>query len=69
MNWRPWRRHNPNECEGATAHKDAAASLAEAKANWPEVKRVSQSLRELRERNHFKEQVELIFQGGGKVER
>ena len=67
MTW-PWR-HREETGEGAVAHKEATAHLAQAHARWPEVTRVSQSLRELRERNHLATQVKLIFQGSERHER
>lgn len=63
MKW-PWTRRV--ESQGTDAHKAAIENLASAHARDPEVKRVSQSLRELRERNHFASQIELIFEGGRK---
>lgn len=59
----------PADAKGAEAHRKATEHLNEATAQWPEVRRVSKSLRELRERNHFRDQIELIFQGGERRER
>lgn len=61
MRW-PWRKREDTS-EGVRARREATAHLAQAHARWPEVTRVSQSLRELRERNHFGQQVALIFKG------
>jgi hypothetical protein len=64
MRW-PWpKRHVDEVSRGTVAREKATADLAQAQAKWPEVTRVAQSLRELRERNHFGDQVRLIFQGG-----
>jgi hypothetical protein len=61
----PWTRYREERdaFDGAEAREEATAHLAQAQARWPEVTRVAQSLRELRERNHFGEQVKLIFRG------
>jgi len=68
MKWLPWRRLTPPN-DGAIAHRRATENLAEQRALQPEVKRVADSLRALRERNHFAEQVRLIFLGGNLDER
>jgi hypothetical protein len=52
------------ETKGAEAVREALDNLGDAKSRWPEVNAVSQSLRELRERNHFAEQIQNIFEGG-----
>lgn len=61
MRW-PWSRSSGDN-GGHKAHIEAAKSLRETEAMWPEVTRVSKSLRELRERNHFAESVTMIFRG------
>lgn len=63
MRW-PWTKTDRSASEGEKARAKAAGELAEARARWPEVNRVAQSLRDLRERNHFSEQIELIFRDG-----
>lgn len=65
MRW-PWRRHDGIGADSADAHREAAEHLKEATARWPEVRRVSKSLRDLRERNHFAAQIEMIFREGHK---
>lgn len=62
MKW-PWSRSR-EETGGAEARAQAEERLAEARERWPEVNRVSKSLRDLRERNHFAEQIQHIFEGG-----
>lgn len=64
MRW-PWTKYQAerDDFDGRDAREEAVANLASAHAKWPEVNRVSQSLRELRERNHFSDQVRLIFRG------
>jgi hypothetical protein len=68
MKWR--KKHTPPKVKGSTqtggaaAHKRAEVSLAAQQAQQPEVTRVAESLRQLRERNHFAAQIRLIFQGG-----
>jgi hypothetical protein len=65
-----WRKNNPprvrrsTQTGGAAARKRAQVSLAAQQAQQPEVTRVADSLRQLRERNHFAAQIRLIFQGG-----
>ncbi len=62
----PWTKYEEerDSFDGEKAKHEATLHLAQANAQWPEVKRVSGSLRELRERNHFGEQISLIFSGG-----
>lgn len=60
MRW-PWVKQEPTEA--AAAKQDAAASLDEARGRWTAVRQVAGSLRELRERNHFAEQIERIMRG------
>lgn len=56
--------HAPSHTGGEVAHAHAAAGLAAQRARQPEVDRVAESLRELRQRNHFAAQIRMIFQGG-----
>lgn len=49
---------------GAEAKAKARVDLADTRATWPEVRRVAASLREIRIRNDFAEQLEEIFHGG-----
>lgn len=60
----PWTKRH--ELHGAHARKTAAERLAQQEAKWPEVVEVSTSLRDLRKRNHFAQQLELIFRGDNK---
>ncbi len=69
MRW-PWsrepqvaRRDDPSSASGTEARERAEIDLAESQARWPEVNTVARSLRELRERNHFADQLEFIFRG------
>ena len=57
-----WRRDRDDS--GLEALQAANRHLAEAQAQWPEVRRVAASLRELRERNNFAESIELVMRGG-----
>lgn len=62
--WQFLKRFSPpNENDGAEAHRQAKVDLADARSKWPEVSRTAKSLRELRQRNHFAEQISLIFHG------
>jgi hypothetical protein len=47
--------------EAEDALKDAENGLREVQKRNPEVQRVSRSLRELRERNHFAENLQAII--------
>ena len=62
MRW-PWSRKVApvREPSGKKAHHEATEHLEAARRRGPEVKRVSASLRELRERNGFGEQLTYIF--------
>ena len=65
MRW-PWAKTPPTDDTqggGAEARDIAEAALADHRSRWEEVHRVSSSLRELRTRNHFARQLELIFRG------
>lgn len=51
-----WRkRRHPAPTGGKDALRAATANLAEARAQSPAVREVADSLRDLRERNHFAE--------------
>lgn len=54
----------PEAHQGTEAVRQALDNLGTARARWPEVHAVTTSLRELRERNHFAEQIQHIFEGG-----
>jgi len=74
MKWRlhrdqPAPRNPATNTGGAAARTRAEAGLARQKAQQPEVTRVAESLRDLRERNHFAAQIRLIFLGGNLDER
>lgn len=56
-----WNRNRTSEAD--QAHTEAQHGLREARDRWPEVRRVSTSLRELRERNHFAESITATFRG------
>jgi len=61
----PWNKGGESS-GGAEARVAAEQGLAVTRAQWPEVKRVSGSLRALRERNHFAQQLERVFDGRSK---
>lgn len=66
MRW-PWSRDEPRaKSEATEAREKADDDLADAKALWPEVRRVSKSLRELREKNHFGASVAVLFRNEGR---
>lgn len=59
-----WGRNKPHEpAEGAQARKRTEESVGEADARWPEVSRVAASMRELRRRNRFAEQIRMAMEG------
>lgn len=61
-----WRRKNKEKEEvrkATRARDEATESLHEIQAREPEVSEVSESLRTLRERNHFAEQIQAILEG------
>jgi len=61
-----FRRHRKEVGEDAEkALKDASANLRRVKARSPEVSEVAKKLREMRERNHFAEQLQVIIDYGG----
>ena len=60
----PWQRKKVSSA-GHHARKAAEQHLVEAQEQWPEVNRVAESLRDLRRRNGFGEQLTYIFQGNG----
>lgn len=70
MKWRLRRKRRPmtkctgDDGAGTRARREAEANLDKTRAHWPEVHEVAQSLRDLRERNHFAEQILHIFEGG-----
>lgn len=49
---------------GEQARAQAERNLTQDRARWPEVRAVASSLRDLRERNHFAENIQHIFEGG-----
>lgn len=51
---------------GEQARVQAERNLSQDRARWPEVRAVSSSLRDLRERNHFAENIQHIFEGGSR---
>lgn len=60
----PFRRKNKAIRESQQAVLDATKSLREARERDPEVHAVAITLRAIRERNHFAEQLRTIMEGG-----
>jgi hypothetical protein len=60
VKWWPWSGKTDSD-GGAEARRRAEKHLAEVQAQWPEVNRVAASLRELRRRNGFGEQLTWIL--------
>jgi t-SNARE complex subunit (syntaxin) len=64
--WFLRKRQSKSTKEAADALQEAHENLREVQKRNPEVLRVSRSLRELRERNHFAENLEaIIIRHGG----
>lgn len=57
------KRNRKAESESHEALKEATEVLAQTKARSPEVHKVAQALRVLREKNHFTEKLEAIMEG------
>lgn len=64
MKW-PWKHRDEDRDpdEAKRARVDAERKLREVRDQWPEVHRVSESLRESVRQNHFGEAIEAIFKG------
>lgn len=61
----PWRKRPPAEpTEAQRAHIEAVVSLAQSERRGMEVRRVSRSLADWRERNHVVAQLDALFYGG-----
>lgn len=63
MIWRR-KREKTGPSEAQRAHVAAVVSLAESEVRGMEVRRVTKSLREWRERNHVVAQLDTLFYGG-----
>lgn len=63
-----WFRSHRTNGESKRALEDADKHLQEVKKRTPEVHAIAKSLREIREKNHFAEQLQVIFGdlGGGR---
>ena len=63
-----FRRRSEASKEAEEALKDAQENLEEVKKRGPEVTEVAKALRDIRERNHFAEQLEdLIIKRRGQL--
>lgn len=60
-----WFRRSDSAEEAKYALADAKRNLRKVQARGSEVTRVANALREIRERNHFAEQLEAIIRPGG----
>jgi len=58
MKW-PWT--HDVDADGAHARAVTEQALVEVRSRWPEVLRVAEGLRELRERNAFAAQIEMTM--------
>lgn len=59
----PWRKRKNGTVKSQQAVLDAQQSLRQVKAREPEVRAVSRTLKDIRERNHFAEQLQAILGG------
>jgi hypothetical protein len=59
----PFRRHPSKIKESQQAILDATATLQRVQERGPEVRAVSKTLKEIRERNHFADQLRTIMEG------
>jgi hypothetical protein len=60
-----FRRRSKGLEESEKALREADQNLEEVKSRDEEVHEVAESLKVLRERNHFAEQLQLIFENSG----
>lgn len=58
-----WRLHRRTSTAPTEALEDAKKNLSRVKARGPEVTREAETARNLRERNHFADQVYDLFSG------
>jgi len=59
-----FQKPKPHEpAEGESARKRTEAQVGESDVRWPEVQRVANSMRELRRRNRFAEQIRNAMEG------
>lgn len=59
-----WLNKRHSKAAAMEAKERASVALEESRERWHEVIRVSTSLRELGEQNHFAASIRVIFQGG-----
>lgn len=57
-----FRKRKPDR-ESVTALREATENLRQTKARSPEIREVANSLRIMRERNHFAETLQVIMEG------
>jgi len=60
-----FRRRSKGLAESEKALQDADQNLERVKARDEEVHEVAEALKTMRERNHFAEQLQLIFENSG----
>ena len=61
-----WTRKDKDHGEANRGLKNARENLEKVKSRGDEVSQVAQELKTARERNHFAEQLQLIFTGHGR---
>jgi hypothetical protein len=66
--WFRRRKTEDSIVEASEALEDAEKNLKKVNRRGPEVQRVSDALKEFRERNHFIEEIESIFLRKGRLE-
>jgi hypothetical protein len=62
--WPFGRKRRESMTESQKAVKEATQSLKRVQERDPEVRAVSKTLKDIRERNHFAEQLKIIMEGG-----
>jgi hypothetical protein len=62
--WGWWRRRPKCAPRGEQAHREAEGRLREVKERWPDVREVSESLRQHQQRNGFGDAMMSLFRGG-----
>jgi hypothetical protein len=61
MKW-PWARDQRHE-DDQQALEEAQERLAEVRGQWPRVEAAVEAMRQHRQRNHFAENIHLIYTG------
>lgn len=63
--WSAWGRGSRDHSAAEQAHQTSQEALDQAKKQRPEVQAISDSLRQLRDENHFAKRIEALIRGEG----